>query len=108
MIIRIVSPMNTCAPCRPVRPKKVAANAVSLVLNPIRLYSITWMHRNVSPSPKVSTSPACRPRWLPFLIEVSAQCIEKLEVTSSAVLMPATNAGSWYGDGGHCPSKTRC
>ena len=34
MIARIDRPTNTCAPCRPVSPKKVAANDVSPVLKP--------------------------------------------------------------------------
>ena len=97
--------MNTCAPCRPVRPKNVAANAVSLVLKPIRLYSISWITRKLKPSANVRTSPACIPARLPFLIELSAQCIEKLDVTRSRVLTPATNAGSWYGAGGQCPPQ---
>ena len=39
-------------------------------------------------------------RW-PRLIDCSAQCIVKLEVTRIAVLTPATNTGKWYGSGGH-------
>ena len=39
--------------------------------------------------------PAQRPLRLPFLIDVSAQCIVKLELTRISVLMPATKAGRW-------------
>ncbi len=35
------------------------------------------------------------------LIDCSAQCMVKLDVTSTAVLMPATNFGNSYGSGGH-------
>ena len=41
----------------------------------------------------VSTSPACSPARLPRLIDCSAQCIVKLDVTRIAVLTPATNTG---------------
>ena len=49
----------------------------------------------------MSTSPACRPARLPRLIDWSAQCIVKLEVTRIAVFTPATKTGSWNGGGGH-------
>ncbi len=40
---------------------------------------------------------------MPFLIDVSAQCIVKLDVTRISVLMPATNAGRWKPAGGQTP-----
>ncbi len=95
--------MKTCAPCRPVRPKKVDANEVSLVANPMRWYSITCVIRNVVPRHNVSTRPACMPARLPFLIEVSAQCIVALDVTRISVLIPATKTGRWNPSGGQWP-----
>ena len=71
--------MNTCAPCRPVSPKNVAANDVSLVLKPIRWYSITCVSRKVRPSRNVSTIPAQRPGAVALLDRRVAQCIVKLE-----------------------------
>jgi hypothetical protein len=47
------------------------------------------MRRNVSPSPKVSASPAMRPERLLRLIDCNAQCIEKLEVTRMIVFRSA-------------------
>src|SRR3569623_1882345 len=88
-----VRPTKTWAPCRPVRPKKVAAKDVSAVLKPSRWYSITWVQRNVRPSRNVSTSPACIPARLPRFTDWSAQCIVKLEVTRIRVLICATNPG---------------
>ena len=35
------------------------------------------------------------------MIDCSAQCIVKLEVTRIAVFTPATKTGKWYGSGGH-------
>ena len=62
----------------------------------------------MSPISTVSTSPACIPARLPFLIDVSAQCIVKLEVTRISVLIPATYTGSEYGGVGHgTPFTTR-
>jgi hypothetical protein len=34
------------------------------------------------------------------LIDCSAQCIVKLDVTRIAVFTPATKTGKWYGSGG--------
>ena len=45
---------------------------------------------------------------MPRLIDCSAQCIVKLEVTRIAVLTPATNTGSSKGGCGHgSPFTTR-
>ena len=53
----------------------------------------------------VSTSPACSPRrWL-RLIDWRAQCIVKLDVTSTAVLIPATNFGNSYGAAATPPAR---
>ena len=49
---------------------------------------------------KVSTRPALRPARLPRLIDVSAQCMVKLDVTRISVLTPATNTGRWNPCGG--------
>ena len=49
---------------------------------------------------KVSTNPACNPARLPRLIDCSAQCIVKLDVTRIAVLTPATKTGRWNGGSG--------
>ena len=73
--------MKTWQACRPVSPKNVAANAVSLVLKPSRWYSITCVSRNVRPRSSVSTIPAQSPARLFFFTETVAQCIVKLEVT---------------------------
>ena len=87
---RIDRPTKTCAPWRPVRQKKIVVNALSPGWKPIRAYSVTCVARNVKPIRNVSTRPARRPARLPRLIEVSAQCIVKLDVTRIAVLIPAT------------------
>ena len=56
---------------------------------PMRVYSRAWISRNVSPRRKVRVSPAIRPaRWF-RLIDWSAQCIEKLDVTRMTVLTSA-------------------
>ena len=81
--------MKTCAPCRPVSPKKVDANALSDGPKPIRVYSRAWISRNVSPSRNVSVSPAIRPERLFRLIDWSAQCMEKLDVTRMIVFTRA-------------------
>ena len=49
----------------------------------------------------VSTIPARKRLRSPRLIDCSAQCIVKLEVTRIAVFTPATKTGKWYGSGGH-------
>ena len=69
------------------RPKKTEANAPSPVLNPMWAYSIIWVSRNAVPIRIVSTRPAWSPRRLFRLIDCSAQCIVKLEVTRIAVLI---------------------
>src|SRR5262245_24403174 len=108
MAARIDRPTNTCAPCRPVRQKKIVANAPSLVLKPTREYSRSCVRRNVSPIRNVRNRPARRPQWLPRLIDCSAQCIVKLDVTRMQVLMNATKIGRWYGGVGHgTPFTTR-
>ena len=56
-------------------------------------YSLIWMNRNVQPSRKVVSMPAFRPKRLPFLIDVCAQCIVIEEDTRIAVLTPATSTG---------------
>ena len=43
------------------------------------------------------------PARFPRLIDVSAQCIVKLEVSRMSVLTPATNTGRWNGSGGQWP-----
>ena len=55
---RRLSPMATCAPCSPVRPKKTDANAPSPVLKPTFRYSTTCVSRNARPIRNVSTMPA--------------------------------------------------
>src|SRR5207248_8478645 len=51
---------------------------------------------------------AWSPERLPRLIDCSAQCIVKLEVTRMIVLIPATKTGSSYGGVGHgVPAATR-
>ena len=49
----------------------------------------------------VSTIPARNAGRLPRLIDWSAQCIVKLEVTRMAVFTPATKTGRWKGSSGH-------
>ena len=61
---------------------------------------MNWVSRNAEPIRIVRTSPACSPRRLLRLIDCSAQCIVKLDVTRIAVLTPATNFGNSYGGGG--------
>ena len=56
---------------------------------PRRVYSRAWMSRNVSPSRNVSASPAIRPERLFRLIDWSAQCMEKLDVTRMIVFTSA-------------------
>src|SRR5262249_21263912 len=90
----------TCAPCSPVRPKKTEANAPEPVLKPTFRYSINCVQRNVRPITKVRTIPARNAFRSPRLIDCSAQCIVKLEVTRMQVLTPATNTGNSYGGGG--------
>src|SRR6202521_4008047 len=105
---RIVRPMNTWAPCRPVRQKKIVANAPLLVLKPMREYSIACVIRKVRPIRNVSSSPARRPQTFPRLIDWSDQCTVKLDVTRMHVLMNATYTGRWYGGVGHgTPVATR-
>src|SRR4051794_724521 len=98
---RIVRPTKTCAPCRPVRPKKQDANAPVCGVKPMREYSTICVIRNVAPSRSVSTRPAWRPERLPRLIADSAQWIVKLDVTRMHVLTSATYFGNSYGGGGH-------
>ena len=86
----------------PVSPKKTDANAPSPVLKPTFRYSTTCVSRNASPIMNVSTIPARNALRLPRLIDWSAQCIVKLEVTRIAVFTPATKTGKWYGSGGQC------
>ena len=93
--------MKTCAPCSPVSPKKTEAKAPSPVLKPTFRYSTTCVSRKAKPMRNVSTIPARNAGRLPRLIDCSAQCIVKLEVTRMAVFTPATNTGKWYGSGGH-------
>ena len=86
---RIVRPTKTCAPCRPVRPKNVAANDVSLVLKPMRLVLDHLREQEGQRRAGASAPcPAQSPARLPRLIDVSAQCIVKLEVTRISVLTP--------------------
>src|SRR4029453_19572071 len=91
---------KTCAPWRPVSPKKTEANAPALVLNPTWRYSTNWVRRKARPIMKVSVIPARNAGRLPRLIDCKAQCIVKLEVTRIAVLTPATKTGNSYGAGG--------
>ena len=56
---------------------------------PMRVYSRAWISRNVRPSRNVSASPAISPERLFRLIDWSAQCIEKLDVTRMIVLTRA-------------------
>jgi hypothetical protein len=110
MKARIVSPTKTWAPCRPVRQKKIVAKAPSPVLKPMREYSIPCVMRNVRPIRNVSNSPARRPQVLPRLIDWSAQCIVKLDVTRMHVFRKATNTGRWNGGVGHgvpCTTRTK-
>ena len=53
--------------------------------------------------------PAFRPKRLPFLIDVSAQCIVTEDESRIAVLTPATATGSsWPSNGNHwSPATTR-
>ena len=81
--------------------KKTVAKALSLGENPIRAYSAICVSRNVRPMAKVSTRPALSPARLPRLIDVSAQCIVKLDVTRIAVLIPATKTGRCRPGVGH-------
>src|ERR1700756_1623300 len=105
---RIERPTKTCAPCRPVRQKKIVAKAPSDVLKPTREYSSSCVIRNVSPIRNVSSSPARRPHTFPRLIDCSAQCTVKLDVTRMHVFTNATNTGSWKGGVGHgTPFTTR-
>src|SRR5664279_3053688 len=107
---RMVKPTKTCAPWRPVRQKKIVAKDPSLVLKPTRAYSIACVIRNVSPMRKVSSNPARRPQTFPRLIDLSAQCIVKLEVTRMEVFTSATNFGRWNGGVGHgvpCTTRTK-
>jgi hypothetical protein len=57
--------------------------------------------RKARPITKVSTIPARKAGRLPRLMDWSAQCIVKLEVTRMAVLTPATKTGNSKGSGGH-------
>src|SRR5512133_108973 len=93
-------PTATCAPWRPVRPKKTEANAPDPVLKPTFRYSIACVQRNARPMRKVSTIPARKALRCPRLIDWSAQCMVKLEVTRMQVLTPATKTGNSYGGGG--------
>ena len=71
-------------------------------------YSLIWMNRNVQPSRKVVSMPAFRPKRLPFLIAVCAQCIVNEEDTRIAVLTPATSTGRLVpGAGQGSPWATR-
>ncbi len=67
----------------------------------MREYSAICVSRNVRPMKNVSTRPARSPARLPRLIDVSAQCIVKLDVTRMQVLTPATNTGRCSPGGGH-------
>src|SRR5262245_62315564 len=55
---------------------------------------------------KVKARPAFSPARLPRLIDVSAQCIVKLDVTRMAVLTPATKTGRCSPGGGQGYSFT--
>src|SRR5437660_588444 len=57
-------------------------------------YSLICTNRNVDPSRNVDRMPAFRPKWLPFLIDVCAQCMVKDDDHRIAVLTPATATGS--------------
>ena len=78
---RIVSPTKTWAPCRPVRQKKTDAKAPSCGREADPRVLGICVSRNVRPIRNVSTSPAFSPARLPRLIDCSAQCIVKLDVT---------------------------
>ena len=54
----------------------------------------------------VSTIPARNALRSPRLMDCSAQCIVKLEVTRIAVFTPATKTGKWYGSGGQWPVRS--
>src|SRR5579884_241443 len=101
MNARIVRPTKTCAPCSPVRQKKIVANAPSEVLKPTREYSTPCVIRNVRPIRNVNSRPARMPKTLPRLTDCSAQCTVPDEVTRMHVLMNATYTGRWYGGVGH-------
>ena len=65
-------------------------------------YSLICTVRNVRPSRNVDSIPACRPKRLPFLTDVSAQWIVSDDDSRIAVLIPATASGSslpWAGQG---------
>jgi hypothetical protein len=71
-------------------------------------YSLIWMNRKVMPSISVVKMPACNPRRFSALIETSAQCSVKDDITRIAVLMPAISLGSSSPWAGHsCPCTTR-
>ena len=71
-------------------------------------YSLIWMKRNVKPSRNVDRMPAFRPKRLPFLIEVCAQCMVSDEDSRIAVLTPAMATGSSVPEAGHSsPCTTR-
>ena len=71
-------------------------------------YSLIWTKRNVQPSRKVERMPALRPRRLPCLIDVSAQCIVTEDESRIAVFTPATATGSSVpGAGQLSPCTTR-
>src|SRR3954452_8190116 len=101
-----IRPIVTCAPCRPVSEKKTVACALSWGAKPMWTYSLIWMNRNVRPSRKVAVMPACRPKRLPFLIDVCAQCSVSDDETRIAVLTPATATGrSLPSIGNHPPGS---
>ena len=78
------------------------------LLTQAREYSRAWVSRKTRPIRKVRSSPACSPARFPRLIDCSAQCMVKLEVTRIAVFTPATNTGSSNGCGGQgIPFTTR-
>ena len=62
---------------------------------------MTCVQRNASPIRNVSTMPARKAFRSPRLIDWSAQCMVKLDVTRMHVFTPATKTGNSYGAGGH-------
>ena len=55
----------------------------------------------MSPRKKVANSPARIPARFPFFAEIVAQCMVKLEETSTAVLTAATSTGISVPGAGH-------
>src|SRR5262249_41709058 len=86
--------ITTCAPWRPVRPKKIDAEALDFGVTPRWMYSLIWTNRNVAPSAIVETIPARIPSWLPRLADMSVQCIVIDEDSRIAAFVAATPTGS--------------